>query len=32
MVTIEILGSDSEERGHGFWKLNTALLGDPEYV
>jgi hypothetical protein len=32
MVTLEIVGTNVEERGRGFWKLNSALLGDPEYV
>jgi len=31
MITIKV-SLHSKNRGHGFWKLNTSLLEDTEYV
>ena len=31
MITIKV-SLHSNNRGHGFWKLNTSLLQDTEYV
>ena len=32
MVNLELVGTDTNTRGRGFWKLNTSLLNDPDYV